>query len=42
MVDVDGAYACFAFGEGEKQLAILHDNGHYDTLTSLSGFFSTS
>ena len=41
VVDVDRAYACFAFGEGEKQLAILHENGHYDALTSLPGFFSS-
>ena len=42
MVDVNHAYACFAFGEGEKPLSILHENGHYDTLTSLPVFFSTS
>ena len=42
LVDLDRAYACFAFGEGEKQLAILHENGHYDTLITLPGFFSSS
>ena len=42
MVDVNRAYACFSFGEGERELAILHENGHYDSLTSLPGIFSST
>ena len=35
-------YAWFAFGNGNTLLAILHKGRHYDTLTSLPGFFGTS
>ena len=37
-----GAYACFAYGRGAQHLRILHEDGHYDTLTSLPGFFGKS
>ena len=39
VVDVNRQYACFAFGQGATLLALLHEDEHYDTLTSLPGFF---
>ena len=39
MVDANRAYAYLTFGEGDTILAILHENGHYDALTSSQGFF---
>ena len=39
VVDANRQYACFAFGQGAILLALLHDDQHYDTLTSLPGFF---
>ena len=42
VVDSNRQYACFAFGNGNTLLAILHEDEHYDTLTSLPGFFGTS
>ena len=38
-VDTNRAYACFAYGRGAQLLGILHEDGHYDALTSLLGFF---
>ena len=42
VVDSNRQYTCFAFGNGNTLLAILHEDEHYDTLTSLQGFFGTS
>ena len=42
VVDANRQYACFAFGDGNTLLAILHEDEHYNTLTSLPGFFGTS
>ena len=42
VVDANRQYACFAFGQGATLLAILHKDDHYDTLTSLPGFFGSS
>ena len=39
MVDANRAYAYLTFGEGDTILAILHENGYYDALTSSQGFF---
>ena len=39
VVDANRAYACFAYGHGTQLLGILHEDGHYDALTSLPGFF---
>ena len=39
VVDANWAYACFAYGRGAKFLGILHEDGHYDALTSLPAFF---
>ena len=39
VVDANRAYACFAYGRGAQRLGILHEDGHYDALTSLPGFF---
>ena len=39
VVDANRAYACFAYGRGAQLLGILHEDGHYDALTSLPGFF---
>ena len=39
VVDANRAYACFAYGRGTQLLGILHEDGHYDALTSLPGFF---
>ena len=39
VVDANRQYACFAFGKGATLLAILHEDEHYDTLTSLPEFF---
>ena len=39
VVDANWAYACFAYGRGAQRLGILHEDGHYDALTSLPGFF---
>ena len=39
VVDANRAYACFAYGRGAQRLGILHEDGHYDALTSLAGFF---
>ena len=42
VVNANRQYACFVFGQGATLLAILHEDKHYDTLTSLPGFFRTS
>ena len=39
VADANREYACFAFGQGATLLALLHKDEHYDTLTSLPGFF---
>ena len=39
VVDANRAYACFAYGRGAQFLGILHEDGHYDALNSLRGFF---
>ena len=39
VVDANRAYACFAYGRGAQLLGILHEDGHYDALTSLPAFF---
>ena len=39
VVDANRAYACFAYGRGAQRLGILHEDGRYDALTSLPGFF---
>ena len=39
VVDANRAYVCFAYGHGTQLLGILHEDGHYDALTSLPGFF---
>ena len=41
VVDANRQDVCFAFGQGATLLAILHEDEHYDTLTSLPGFFGT-
>ena len=42
VVDASCAYSLVAYGHGDRLLALLHDNHHYDTLTSLKGFFGFS
>ncbi|XP_068720877.1 uncharacterized protein [Montipora capricornis] len=39
VVDANRAYACFAYGRGDTLLGLLHEDGHYDALSSLPGFF---
>ena len=39
VVNANRAYACFAYGRGAQLLGILHEDGHYDALTSPQGFF---
>ena len=39
VVDANRAYVCFASGRGTRLLGILHEDGHYDALISLPGFF---
>ena len=38
-MDANRAYACFAYGRGDTLLGLLHEDGHYDALSSLPGFF---
>ena len=40
VVDANRQYACFVFGQGATLLAILHKDEHYDTVTTLPGFFA--
>ena len=42
MVDADRCFETFVYGFGHKRLALLHEKGHYDTITSLPCFFGTS
>ena len=43
VVDVNRLYyACFAHGIGATSLGLLHEDGHYDALTSLPTFFGKS
>ena len=39
VIDANRQYACFAFGEGDTLLGILHEDEHFDTVTTLPGFF---
>ena len=39
VVDANRAYACFAYGRGDTSLGLLHEDGHYDALSSLPSFF---
>ena len=39
LVDANRGYHCTAFGQGDKLLGLLYEDGHYDALTSLPGFF---
>ena len=41
VVDADRCFETFVYGFGHKRLALLHEKGHYDTITSLPGFFGT-
>ena len=42
VVDANRAFACFAYGNGDTILGLLHEDGHYDALSSLPGFFGKS
>ena len=39
VVDAKGAYVCFAYGQGGTLMGLLHEDGHYEALTSLPAFF---
>ena len=39
VMDANRACACFVYGRGTQLLGILHEDGHYDALTNLPGFF---
>ena len=41
-MDANRAYACFAYGHGDIPLGLLHEDDHYDALTSLKGLFGKS
>ena len=38
VVDASRAYSLVAYGHGDRLLALLYDDHHYDALTSLKGF----
>ena len=42
VVDASRAYSLVAYGHGDRLLALLYDDHHYDTLTSLKGFLVRS
>ena len=42
VVDASRAYSLVAYGHGDRLLALLYDDHHYDTLTSLKGFLGRS
>ena len=44
LVDAERGYTATSFnpGSGKPKLALLYDKEHYDTITSLAGFFGTS
>ena len=46
LVDADRSFHRKVFsppmGPGEKQIILLHEQGHYDVITTLTGFFSSS
>ena len=41
VIDASRAYSATAYGRGPTRLGLLYDQGHYDTLTSVEGFFGT-
>ena len=42
VVDASHAYSLVAYGHGDRLLALLYDDHHYDMLTSLKGFLGHS
>ncbi|XP_067036362.1 uncharacterized protein [Acropora muricata] len=42
VVDASRTYSLVAYGHGDRLLALLYDDHHYDTLTSLKGFLGRS
>ena len=42
VVDASCDYSLVAYGHGDRLLALLYDDHHYDTLTSLKGFLGRS
>ena len=42
VVDASRAYSLTAYGHGDQLLALLYDDHHYDTLTSIKGFLGRS
>ena len=42
VVDASRAYSLVAYGHGDRLLALLYDDHHYDTLTSIKGFLGRS
>ena len=42
VVDADRCFQTFVYRFGHKRLALLHEKGHYNVITSLPGFFGTS
>ena len=42
VVDASRAYSLVVYGHGDRLLALLYDDHHYDTLTSLKGFLGRS
>ena len=42
VVDANRAYACFQYGHGDIALGLLHEEEHYDALTSLEGLLGKS
>ena len=39
MVDANWVYACFAYGQGDTSLGLLHKDSHCDALTSVPALF---
>ena len=42
VVDASRAYSLVAYGHGDRLLALVYDDHHYDTLTSIKGFLGHS
>ena len=42
VIDANRASACFTYGRGDTLLGLLHEDGHYNALSSLPGFFGKS
>ena len=40
--DASRAYSLVAYGHGDRLLALVYDDHHYDTLTSIKGFLGRS